>query len=102
MVKEVKNNIAGIISLCERMEVKSHYVFGSGARNNHLSDNSHLDFFYSMFTDKDGLPKGDYFDLWFGLEKITGKKVDLVNENGICNKYFLMSILVAPNKIYEA
>jgi predicted nucleotidyltransferase len=57
-----------------------------------------------MITDENGLCLSDYdyFDLMWKLEEITGKKVDLVAEKGIRNKYFLQSILQDRIKLYEA
>jgi predicted nucleotidyltransferase len=59
---------------------------------------------YTIVTDEKGLPAAgyDYFDLMWKLEEITGKKIDLVAESGIRNKYFLQSILEDRVKIYEA
>jgi len=104
MIPEVKNNLSEIIKTCKQMQVKSLYVFGSGARENDYSSKSDIDFLYTMVTDEEGLPTSgyDYFDLMWKLEEITGKKVDLVPEKGIRNKYFLQSILEDRVKLYEA
>ena len=57
-----------------------------------------------MITNEEGLPVGnlDYFDLMFRLEQITGRKIDLVPERKIRNKYFLKSIIDDRIKLYEA
>jgi uncharacterized protein len=104
MVAEVKNNLEKIIETCRQMQVKSLYVFGSGARNEDFASGSDIDFLYSMITNNEGLPVSiyDYFDLLWKLEEITGRKVDLVAEKGIRNKYFLQSILEGRIKLYEA
>jgi uncharacterized protein len=104
MAPEIKNNLDKIIEACKQMQVKSLYVFGSGARNKDFTPDSDLDFLYSMFTGPDGMPVSnyDYFDLMWKLEEITGKKVDLVSEKGIRNKYFLSSIMNDRIKLYEA
>ena len=103
MAPEIKNNIEKIIETCKAMEVKTLYAFGSAVREDYGKD-SDLDFLFTMITGENGLPKSnfDYFDLLFKLEEITGKKVDLVAEKGIRNKYFLKSILADKLKIYEA
>jgi len=104
MVAEVKNNLDKIIETCRQMQVKSLYLFGSGARSDDFSGGSDIDFLYSMITNNEGLPAGnyDYFDLLWKLEEITGRKVDLVPEKGIRNKYLLKSILEDRIKLYEA
>ncbi len=104
MIKEIENNIDKIVETCKQMQVQSLYLFGSGAREKDYSASSDIDFLYSMMTDAKGLPVAgyDYFDLMWKLEEITGKKIDLVAENGIRNKYFLQSILEDRIKLYEA
>jgi uncharacterized protein len=104
MVEEVKNNLDKIIEICKQMHVKSLYLFGSGAREIDFSLESDIDFLYTMITDKNGMPVSsyDYFDLLWKLEAITNKKVDLVAEDRIRNKYFLNSILEDRIKLYEA
>ncbi len=103
MAPEVRENIDLIIEACKKMQVKSLYVFGSAAREDY-SKKSDIDFLYSMFIGDNGLPASqyDYFDLLFKLEEITGKKVDLIAEKGIRNKYFLAEIMKDRQKIYEA
>ena len=46
-------------------------------------------------------PFYDYFDLLWKLEAITGRKIDLVAEKKIKNKYFLEQVLKDRIKIYE-
>ncbi len=103
MAPEIQNNLDKIIDTCKKMQVKTLYVFGSAARADYTKE-SDIDFLYTMYTGENGLPAGqyDYFDLLFKLEEITGKKVDLVAEQGIRNKYFLKSVLEDRQKIYEA
>ncbi|MCW3073634.1 MAG: polymerase beta domain protein region [Flaviaesturariibacter sp.] len=104
MIPEVKNNLDKIIAACKRMQLKSLHLFGSGARVKDYTQNSDLDFLFSMVTGKDGMPVSgfDYFDVLWELEKITGKKVDLVAAEKIRNKYFLQSVLEDQIKLYEA
>ena len=86
------------------MHIASLYLFGSGARTNDFNKDSDLDFLYSSLTDEKGCllpPHYDYFDLLWRLEKITGKKVDLIAEKVIKNKYFLEEVQKDRIKIYE-
>ncbi len=86
------------------MQVKSLYLFGSGVRNDDLNKESDFDFLFTFKNDKDGNllpPYYDYFDLMFELEKITGRKIDLVAEERITNQYFLNRISKEKIKIYE-
>ena len=104
MTPEINNNLEKIKTLCQAMHVKALYLVGSAARNSDYNKNSDLDFLYSMIVDAEGLPVGkyDYFDMLWKLEEITGKKVDLIPEPGIRNKFFKQSLLEDRVKIYEA
>jgi predicted nucleotidyltransferase len=104
MIAAVKDNIDEIIKICERMEIQSLYLFGSGSNEKKFKNNSDLDFLYQFKKDENGLniSKHDYFDLMFGLEKITGKKIDLVAEEKIKNKFFLARVNEEKIKIYES
>ena len=100
----IKNNLSEIVKTCEEMQVKSLYLFGSGIRED-FNKESDFDFLFSFKTDNDGNllpPFYDYFDLMLELEKITGRKVDLVAESEIRNKYFLKRINPEKIKIYES
>lgn len=103
MVDIVKNNLDKIIDTCKQMQVKSLYLFGSGARGTDYTNQSDLDFLFS-FKEKDGtsLSKYDYFDLLFKLEEITGKEIDLVAEERIVNRYFQQRINQEKVCIYES
>ena len=104
MVEIVEKNLPRIIDTCKKMQVKHLYLFGSGSGKNTFSNESDLDFLFQFINDPTGMPVSgfDYFDLLFKLEEITGKKVDLVAEERIKNKYFLKSISESKIKIYEA
>ena len=99
----IKSKLSDIINTCEQMQVKSLYLFGSGVRDD-FNKKSDFDFLFTFKSDKDGSllpPYFDYFDLMFELEKITGRKVDLVAEERMTNTYFLNRISKEKIKIYE-
>ncbi len=104
MVADVKNNLDKIIDACKQMQVKSLHLVGSGARAEDYTEKSDLDFLFQFENGKDGMPLSgfDYFDFMWKLEEITGRKVDLIAEERIRNKYFLQSILPDKIKIYES
>jgi uncharacterized protein len=104
MVSDVKNNLGKIIDLCEKMQLQSLYLFGSGARENDFTPKSDLDFLFQFKKNEDGYPIAgyDYFDLMFLLEDITGKKIDLVAEEKLTNSYLIKSINEDKIKIYES
>ena len=104
MVKEVKNKLDEIILICKAIQLKSLCLFGSGARAKNLQTDSDLDFLFCFQTNDAGFPLSgcDYFDLLFELERLTGKKIDLVAEEKIRNRFFLESINKDKICIYEA
>jgi predicted nucleotidyltransferase len=104
MVAIVENKMEEIKELCKKMQVQSLYLFGSGTSEKSFTKESDLDFLFQFKKDDQGLPVSgyDYFDLMFDLEKITGKKIDLVAEERVKNKFFLSRINNEKIKIYES
>ena len=104
MIEAVRNNIRRIEDVCKTMKVKSLYLFGSAARGTDFDESSDLDFLFTFIRNENGfsLSGYDYFDLLFKLEEITGKKVDLVAEEKIRNKYFLDRINKEKVPVYES
>jgi uncharacterized protein len=102
VAKIVEDNLLSIRDICERFGVKSLYLFGSAADNS-LKQSSDLDFLVDYFKDLEGLPKApfDYFDVLFSLQKITGKKIDLVVNDALRNSYFIDSVNENKVLIYE-
>jgi len=54
MVAIVKDNIDEIKKLCERMQIQSLYLFGSGRDETKFIKNSDLDFTFQFKKDKQG------------------------------------------------
>jgi len=104
MVETVSDHIEAIKNVCQKMQLKSLYLFGSGSTKKNYTKESDLDFIFEFKKNENGLPISgyDYFDLMFDLEKITGKKIDLVAEEKIKNKYFLERVNQEKIKIYES
>jgi uncharacterized protein len=98
----IKNNIEAIRLLCKQSSVLKLYLFGS-AVSEHFSEKSDIDFIVEYVKNREGLPVEafDYFDFLFSLEKITGRKVDLVVNEAIRNSYFKKSIEESKILIYE-
>ena len=84
------------------------YVFGSVVTSN-FSENSDIDFLYKIDIDNfPGWDTGeyDYTDNLLSFEKelsnLLGRKIDLVPDIHIPNKYFRMSIDKSKQMIYAA
>lgn len=88
-----------IIDLCKQHKVKELYLFGSFVTDS-FSDDSDIDFLVD-FEDIDVL---DYFDNFMDfkekLEKLFGRKVDLVENQAIRNPIFRRSIERQKQLIY--
>ena len=104
MIAILRDHMDEIIETCERMQLKSLYLFGSASNEKNFTKNSDLDFLYKFKKDKNGLiiSEFDYFDLMFSLEEITGKKIDLVAEEKIKNRFSLERVNGEKIKIYES
>lgn len=100
-MKLIELNLQRIIDLCRRHRVKSLAVFGSI-----LTDrfNEHSDVDLLVNFDTTDHEKWDYvanyFDLRDSLESIFGRKVDLVVEKGLKNKYFIANLNRTKQMIY--
>ena len=104
----IQNNKEKIIELCKKHFVKTFYVFGSAATGN-FSEHSNIDFLYKIDIDNFlGWDTGayDYTDNLLSLEKeltqLFNRKIDLVPDIIIPNKYFRMSINKSKQMIYAA
>ncbi len=87
---------AEIEALCRRYHVLRLELFGSTATAQDRLGESDLD----LLVEFESLPLGGYADAYFGLqeslEKLSGRRVDLVIASAITNPYFRQS--VEPNK----
>ena len=102
MVDVLLNNIDQIKSLCVTHKVISIAVFGSAARNTMTSE-SDIDFLVHFSPDIDVLDYADnYFSFLEGLEKITGRKIDLLSVNSLKNPVLLEEINRSKIDLYAA
>ncbi len=90
-----------IIDLCLKHKVKILAVFGS-ILTDRFNDQSNVDLLVNFDTTDH--EKWDYvtnyFDFKEALEKVFGRKVDLVVENGLKNKYFIANVNRTKQMIY--
>lgn len=90
-MKLIEFNIGKIMELCRKYKVKKLYVFGSILTSN-FNDESDVDL--SVDFDKESIEKDNidwadlFFDFLHSLEALLGRKVDLVFDSHISNKYF--------------
>ena len=93
-----------LIELCKKYHVKTLYVFGSALRND-FSEDSDVDFL--VLFDREILenPIGfgnNYWAFLASLEKEFKRKIDLVIEEGLKNRFFIMELNLTKQMIYAA
>ena len=105
MVDVVKNNLEQIINACKKHHVQSLYLFGSAAREVDFTINSDIDFIVQY-----ELPSTSNSEIYYKveneeklqqqLEAIVDRKVDLIQEKNIKNKYLRYFINKDKKLIY--
>ena len=88
--------------ICQLLNVKRLYVFGS-AVSREFSDDSDIDFLIS-FTEN--LTHEEYtdnfFTLHYKLRELFDREIDIVTERTLSNPYFIESVNESKELIYEA
>jgi predicted nucleotidyltransferase len=99
----IQQHINSINDLCKKHKVKELYAFGSVLDENRFNDESDVDLIVKF---NDGVLVEDYADLFFdladGLELIFTRRVDLMINKHIPNKYLRENIEETKKIIYEA
>jgi predicted nucleotidyltransferase len=88
MVLPLNEHQAEIAALCRRYGVKKLELFGSAARGDFDQAQSDIDLFYEFDSDPSSLADR-FFGLLEDLERLFGRKVDLVSSRDARNPYFL-------------
>lgn len=100
-MKLIELNLQQIIDLCRQYKVKTLAVFGS-ILTDRFNEESDVDLLVN-FEPIDH-EKFDYVDNYFGLrdslEQLLNRKVDLIEEKGLRNKYFIANINRTKQLIY--
>ena len=91
-----------LIELCERHHVKTLELFGSAADGSFDSSRSDVDFLVDFQPMPPSSHSKAYFGLWFSLEDMLKRKVDLVETRAVANPYFLQSINQNRRVMYAA
>lgn len=102
MTHFLENRIDEIITLCKKHKVRSISLFGSAARNT-MNVESDVDLLVDFSEDVTLLDYADnYFSLIDGLERITGRKVDLLTTRSLRNPILKRSIDSSKIDLYAA
>ena len=99
----IQINIDKIVALCKKHRVKTLSVFGS-ILTDRFNENSDVDFLVDFEPYDPNNPEFDclinYLDLADSLEMVLGRKVDLVVEKGMRNKYFIANVNRSKQLVY--
>lgn len=102
-MKLIEVNIAKIIELCKKYKVRKLYVFGS-ILTDRFNNDSDIDFsvdFDSESIEKNNLDWAElFFDFMHALENLFQRKIDIVFDNHIANKYFKQELDQTKQLIY--
>jgi predicted nucleotidyltransferase len=97
----VEKHLTELFDLCRRYGVNRLYLFGS-AISGRLAPSSDLDFLVDMANRQ---PNADYAQRYLALaedlERLFGRRVDLVTEQAVRNPYLRREIQATRELIYE-
>ena len=98
-----EKNRPKIIELCKKHRVKTLSVFGS-VLTDRFNDNRDIDFLVTFLPHNPDDMNFDYcrnyWDLENSLENLFGREVDLVEEDGLRNKYFIANVNRTKQLLY--
>ena len=97
----IELNLQRIFDLCRQHKVKTLAVFGS-ILTDRFNEHSDVDILVDFEpTDHEKFDYvSNYFDFRDALEKLFNRKVDLIEEKGLRNKYFIANINRTKQMIY--
>ena len=102
-MKLIELNLEKIYELCRKYKVKTLSVFGS-ILTDRFNDESDIDLLVNFLPyDPDSLEFDyvtNYIEFAESLETLLGRKVDLVVESGLRNKYFIANVNRTKQLIY--
>ena len=102
MKEQIEQKREQIVQLCRQFHVRRLALFGSALGSDFDLERSDVDFVVEFET----LPPGTYAETYFGLisalERLLGRKVDLVEAGAVRNPYFLQEIEAHQETLYAA
>ena len=87
--------------MCQRHEVRRLDLFGSAARGDFQPEQSDLDFIVQFARTGYAGYADVFLDFADALERLLGRKVDLLTERMIRNPYFRASVEATRQSVYE-
>jgi len=97
----IKNKLDDLKKLCQDFDVKTMYVFGSVCTDK-FNDKSDIDILISFKDISIEKYTDNYFELHYKLEELFNRKIDLLTENSLSNRYLIESIEETKQLLYAA
>lgn len=86
---------------CRRFGVRRLEVFGSATRGDFDPTKSDFDFIVSFSDRTPGTYADRYLDFAAAVERLLGRKIDLLTERSIRNPYFRSEVEAARQIVYD-
>ena len=96
----IDENRAQIEELCRRYGVRRLDAFGSVLRDDFDATRSDVDFVLEFEPDSNRNRFHDYFDLRDALSKLLGRRVDLVMDGAVRNRFIRAAIERSRQPVY--
>ncbi len=102
MKEQIEQKREQITQLCRQFHVRRLALFGSALGSDFDTERSDFDFVVEFETLSPGTYAKTYFGLIAELERLLGRRVDLVEEGSIRNPYFRQEIEARQDTLYAA
>lgn len=101
MSSALEKNKSKLAEVCRRFGVRRLEVFGSAVREDFDPTESDFDFIVSFADKTPGTYADRYFDFAAAIEKLLGRRIDLLTERSIRNPYFRREVEAARQIVYD-
>ena len=101
MQASLTSQLPSIAALCEQYGVAHLELFGSATGPDFNPESSDFDFLVEMDKHAPGSRARRWIELAQALEKLLGRRVDLVNPQYIRNPYFLRAVNQSRTLVYD-
>lgn len=102
MIALIDHHRSEVSALCKQLGVQSLDVFGSAADGTFDPASSDIDFLVTFSPEDQSHLFHRYFELQESLEKLFGRKVDLVSAAALSNPYFIAAVNRTRQPVYAA
>ncbi len=99
----IKDKLPELTEIFKKHQIKKAYLFGSIVTDR-FSENSDVDFLIepqNELDEPDPVVRGEIlWDLYFALQDLLHRNVDMVTKNSLTNKYFIQELNRTAVPIY--